>query len=915
MKVTGADHRQWIVEFVGMFLLLLAVLVLLFHGVWPEGHTLFSNDGPLGRLISDCHRLPERFFGCWSDLNSIGFSGGAAPPGISVGLQYLLKPVWFSKLYALISLLILGLGAWCFFSQMRLTPLAARLGGLAAALNSCFFSVSCWGVAAQSIAAGLSFFALAALANNTGRLRWWRVVLAGFAVGLCVVDGADVGAIFSLFVAAWVVWQSWIAGGTSAQRIAKVSLRLVVIVLCAGFIAAQAISSLVSTSINGTAAKGTTYSDEQQQAVDTKQGRWDWATQWSLPVPETAGLVFPGLFGYRLDTPGGGAYWGDIGQAPAVTRYLENGRAGPVPEGFIRYSGGGFYAGVLVVVVAFWALAQSFRRKDSVFNLAQRRWLWFWLALAVISLLLAYGRFAPVYQMVYPLPYFSSIRNPIKFIYLVSLALIVMFACGVDGLQRRYMPASDGAAIGWPGLAAVWGKIGKQEKNWLWGCVAILGLTLLGWFQYASARPGLVDYMRSVQLGDTAESTADFSIRQVGWFVLFLVLSIVLLAAIFGGVFTWTRARWGGLAMGLLLVADLGRANLPWIVCWNYQDKYASNPIVQILRAQPYEHRVTYLPGDIPPNLPDLNGIYRREWLQQQFPYYNIQTLDIVDMPRKPADFVAYVCGPKMSPDGSGNQSYLQMWRLTNTRYVLGLVDNLASWNHIIGQSNQLLRVVARFNLIPKPGLTNATAPADWTVAPDDQGAFALFDYTGALPRVQLFSRWQVQTNDQALLTRLFTPDFDPYHNVLLSGGLPPGATAPALPGNPGTVNFVSYAPRDIVLKSDAPAASVLLLNDHYDPNWKVFVDGQPQPLLRCNFIMRGVYLHAGAHTIEFRHQPPFGLLYVSLTAIGISLLVLTVVLFGRSDSDPALIAPPIAVNKVAKMNPSANMARAAVRR
>ena len=36
-----------------------------------------------------------------------------------------------------------------------------------------------------------------------------------------------------------------------------------------------------------------------------------------------------------------------------------------------------------------------------------------------------------------------------------------------------------------------------------------------------------------------------------------------------------------------------------------------------------------------------------------------------------------------------------------------------------------------------------------------------------------------------------------------------------------------------------------------------VTVDGQPAHLLRCNYIMRGVYLTPGRHSIEFRFRTP----------------------------------------------------------
>jgi len=147
MEITS--KRKIGAEFAVMFLLLLAVLSLSFYGVFVPDQTLFSNDGPLGRIISDCHALPARFTGCWADLNGVGFNSGVATPGISMILQDVLKPLWFSKVYALLSLLILGIGAWCFFSQLRLSRLACLLGGLAAALNSCFFAVSCWGVPFQ----------------------------------------------------------------------------------------------------------------------------------------------------------------------------------------------------------------------------------------------------------------------------------------------------------------------------------------------------------------------------------------------------------------------------------------------------------------------------------------------------------------------------------------------------------------------------------------------------------------------------------------------------------------------------------------------------------------------------------------------------------------------------------------------
>jgi uncharacterized membrane protein YfhO len=75
-------------------------------------------------------------------------------------------------------------------------------------------------------------------------------------------------------------------------------------------------------------------------------------------------------------------------------------------------------------------------------------------------------------------------------------------------------------------------------------------------------------------------------------------------------------------------------------------------------------------------------------------------------------------------------------------------------------------------------------------------------------------------------------------------------------------------------LAAQAAAPSVLLLNDRYDANWHVTVDGRPAPLLRCNFLMRGVYLPTGPHTVDFYFSLPSKPLYVTLAAFGVAILL-----------------------------------------
>jgi len=875
-----------------MFLLLLALLSLFFFKSYVPGYVQFSNDGPFGRLSSACHHLPERFTGDWEDLNSIGFRGEGGVPNITFGLLYLLKPEGFAKFQALIALLTLGLSAWCFFKESGLAPAACLLGGVAAVLNSCFFSNACWGGTAHLLTIAMSFLAMAAILDTTSKMRWLRVVLAGFAVGMGVSEGDDVGALFSMLVAAFIVWRALVADGSRVKNVALAGLKVGLVAACAGWLAAQAVSELVATNIQG--IHGTSQDEK------TKEERWNWATQWSMPKPEALAFIVPGLFGYRMDTRDGGAYWGSVGQDALWQKYFASGNQGDPPKkGFKRYSGGGYYAGVPVVLVALWAALQALRRKDSVFSPLQRKVLWFWIAVGVMSLLFALGRWAPFYHWLYALPYFSTMRNPVKFIYFITCALLILFAYGVDGLWRKYIetgPGKNGALA--LGPLSWWAKAGRFEKNWMRGFAVALILSLLGWIAYANSEQKLQDYLVKVQFDPPiAQQIAGFSIQQVGWFVLFLFLTWGVMLWVFRGAFAGSRARQGLIVLGLLVAVDLGRANLPWIIYWELDDKYASNPIIDFLRDKPYEHRVAVVPisptgRDTARNNNLLTQIYKVEWLQHEMPYFNIQSLDNVQMPRKTEALFAFEKALQPTNQADVVADVTRRWQLTSTRYVFGIVGIDDYINRQLAGTGKELHIVKRFKLVPKPGATPPLKIENMTASLDDGGPMALFEFTGSLPQAKLFSNWQVNTNDPETLKLLVESDFDAARTALVSDPIPPPSPS-ATNVEAGTTEIVSYKPKRIVLKADARVPAILVMNSRHDPNWHVWVDGHPAALLRCNYLVRGVALTPGSHTVEFRFEIPHRLLYVSLSAVVFGLALLGFVLWPARGSKTVVVPAP----------------------
>src|SRR6185437_4491043 len=129
---------------------------------------------------------------------------------------------------------------------------------------------------------------------------------------------------------------------------------------------------------------------------------------------------------------------------------------------------------------------------------------------------------------------------------------------------------------------------------------------------------------------DFAAAQVSFSLHQVGWFVLFLSVGSGLLLLIFSGAFAGRRAPWAAVLLGIILVGDLARADLPYVIFWNYKEKYEAGdpePVIKFLADKPYEHRVAYLlpqPMFTPEQFDSFRELYEIEWKQQLFPYYNI---------------------------------------------------------------------------------------------------------------------------------------------------------------------------------------------------------------------------------------------------------------------------------------------------
>ncbi|MDQ3908378.1 MAG: hypothetical protein M3268_08525, partial [Acidobacteriota bacterium] len=89
--------------------------------------------------------------------------------------------------------------------------------------------------------------------------------------------------------------------------------------------------------------------------------------------------------------------------------------------------------------------------------------------------------------------------------------------------------------------------------------------------------------------------------------------------------------------------------------------------------------------------------------------------------------------------------------------------------------------------------------------------------------------------------------EFDPARTALLEVKQD---ELPKLPGGEavagGEARVVAYEPARLVVETDAPAASVLVVSEMFYPGWEATVDGRRAPILLADYLLRGVALPAG---------------------------------------------------------------------
>jgi hypothetical protein len=672
------------------------------------------------------------------------------------------------------------------------------------------------------------FFALAAWAALRAPRHWAYALIAGASCGMMVGLQPDRGAIASLLIAAFYLAPVLLKREPAAAQFRSLALCIAVAALVsfAGFLA------LFQSNIIGVKLGGAT--NREQAFV--------FATQFSLGPRETLGYLVPGFFGWHSSSLSG-PYWGWIGQTPDWEATHQGTR-----NFNLAISTTGTVASILALLGAGLLLpgiVGRFLGRDG-FSQRQLDFGRLLLILGAVSLVLSWGYHTPLYRVLFTLPLMDKWRDPLKWLETFNFAAVTLAAFGAAQIFRSIADATQRRALGLF-LAVIDGVLFV-----LFLASYPLAIIIAGYLNGDGYQPAdIASVMHTLHL------SLGFA------FVLGALLWLCLVGAWYGDrlqpwdipnplvrrLWHWSlepvhRPATLGLCCAVLVALQMSWVDSQFIEPLDLFRLTATNPLIDSLRSEGPLVRVA---------VPQPQDALLNTFLQNQFALYRISSIDISAASRIPDSLTAFVNA------FSGHAAKL---------WLIGGVKNVA----IAEQDITTLR--------QEPEVASNIASADgYTLGPtpNDQPTHALVRMRDYFAKATFVPGAELPGKDDAVLKRLADPKWNPHATVLLPSGKP-GAPFPQnvvapysrpIPIPPSVpVNVGRYTPHEIDLTVDPPTAGYVLINDQYDPDWQVELNGKPAPLLQADYLLRAVAVPPGPSTITLRYVAHYRLGNLSLPVI-----------------------------------------------
>lgn len=503
-------------------------------------------------------------------------------------------------------------------------------------------------------------------------------------------------------------------------------------------------------------------------------------------------------------------------------------------------SGGLLYIGILPF---FLSLVVVFFRKN--------RFSWFFIFLALFSLLLAFGKYSPLYVLIIKAIGFYGLRVPAKFLFFTVFSLAILAGYGFD---KYCSTASDE-------------KQNIKSKQTIFyvsiGAVTILVITNIVLF---FGKGILIDFGRSyVEKNiygkpfhhhsldvyyNKVDSILQMLITSTSIFNKFNVSSIVIIVISFfiiKYIRRWTSLGSFQFACVVVIVLDLYifsffgtgfRGNMAPV-----RETLKTPAAIEFIKKDTSLYRVysfipTGAPDDLSTYLPNYNMSFQ---VSDVGAYSPLVMNDYYKFMRNLGD-VDDSLG-RLEPSLSSLSESFNLLSLLNVKYIIAC-EEIKDQRVELAYSDEKVKVYKNNELLPR--------------------AFFVSDY-------------KVIGDGQEALDFLTSKDFNPVDVVVLNEEPASFDNVPGSKHGNATVEIKDYSPNKVILNINTPASGILILSDTFYPGWKAFVDWKEVEIMKANTVMRAVIVPKGEHLVKFVYDPTlfnYGLKLGLCTLISIPIMI-----------------------------------------
>jgi hypothetical protein len=495
------------------------------------------------------------------------------------------------------------------------------------------------------------------------------------------------------------------------------------------------------------------------------------------------------------------------------------------------------FLGFVPLVLAFIGLAMGRDRRRRFAG---------WAALAV--LLLAFGRFTPLYRLaLFAVPLLKLVRFPIKLLVPVMLLVALLAGWGIDAVRRPeewrsrkatavlavLMVAAGAAWLVW-GAALLVPQAVELAAAWALGhTIAAMGIPSVGAFGPRAVEGGAQYFLN--MLPWQAPGVAGLALGAALWFA---------------GLKRGDRRAHLGLPLALAVAAGQ-------IILVNY----SANPTVP---SAFYAYRPPVLghfaPSQMPYRYADVFGgpplaAVATEALEQPLDFASVAAARNLAAPAPAAlqeRLLLEHGGTLDDAEGISNVDPEWSFPVPLYRFWVFALHRVASADQtlcLMGRSN------VRYQILGARG-NYQTAREVAQVADGTPFPSYLYENGCFLPRAFVAARAVYSPDPDETLARLADPRFDARNTVLLAPEegweplSPADASAPA-----GKVESFQRTANSVTLRVNLSRPGYVVLLDRFDPNWHAAVDGHEVKILRANHLFRAVRAGAGPHTVRFFYR------------------------------------------------------------